>query len=755
MQQRLELVFGGTIQGVGFRPFVFRIANDYQLDGWVRNESGQVRIQVQGRSNDLIAFKTRLLHEAPATASPNLLQELSLRPTAEQGFLILPSSPQGNHDIHVPVDLYLCDDCRKELNDNADRRHNYPFINCTACGPRYSIINAIPYDRCNTSMSGFTLCKDCQREYNNPIDRRFHAEPIACAVCGPRIYFATADKTLFHDQALNACLDVLQRGELAIIKGIGGYHICCDATNAQAIEQLRQRKQRPHKPLAIMFPAVGEDELDSVRRYFELNEAAKIALRSAVRPIVLLKRRAGGDLAPNLAPNLEELGAMLPYSPLHSLLLSRFNKPIVATSANISGEPVLTEEALVKQRLSSISQYFLHHNRAIARPVDDPVLRIINGQARPLRLGRGSAPLQLTLSDSLPYPILACGGHIKNSVALAWQNQVVVSPHIGDLDSARSQQVFAQTILDLQSLYQIKAEVLIHDKHPDYFSTRWARRSGLATIAIAHHHAHAAVLAGEYPEQKNWLVFTWDGIGLGENNTLCGGEAFYGSAGQWRHCASWRPFKLPGGERAAREPWRSALSLCWETNTECELTGVPDNSALLQQAWRKNHNSPLSSSVGRLFDAAAALLDISVNTSFEGQAAMYLEQLASHGQHPGLRLALHFDGAKWCSDWSPLLPLLNNDKLSRTDRAYAFHATLANALIDQADHIRRQHGDFALGLCGGVFQNKLLCELVSAACAKRGWPLFLPRQIPLNDGGLCYGQVIEALALINQGTCVN
>lgn len=750
MQRRLELVLGGRVQGVGFRPFVFQLASRLQLAGWVRNEKGNVRIQVQGDQHTIQAFRDQLFQQAPVTAQPQQLTEQDLEPVEQGEFVILPSLAQGEADIHVPPDYFLCADCLRELGDPADRRYAYPFINCTACGPRYTIITALPYDRANTSMAGFPLCAECEQEYQDPLNRRFHAEPVACPSCGPQLQFEDPDQHLSGDSALEACLAALRQGQTVIIKGIGGYHLCCDATNADAIRHLRLRKQRPDKPLALMFPAGGEDELDDVRRELELDPVAMDSLRSPARPIVLLTRRADSRLPDNLAPNMDELGVMLPYSPLHYLLLSRFGNPIVATSANLSGEPVLTEAEAVKQRLSHISETRLHHNRPIVRPADDPVVRIIQGKARPLRLGRGTAPLELTLPDSLRHPILACGGQMKNTVALAWDRRVVISPHIGDLEALRSQQVYARVIADLQQLYEVDAAQLVCDRHPGYYSSRWARQQDLPTLAVAHHHAHAAVVAGEYPDEANWLVFTWDGVGLGEDNTLWGGEALYGRPGQWQRAASWRAFHLPGGERVAREPWRSAQSLCWQTEMTWYAAAAlenatPEKTAMLFEAWQKGINSPVTTAVGRLFDAAAALLGICHTASFEGQGPMVLEQLARQGRHAGINLPLRVDGGLLRSDWEPLLALLLDETVTPADRAYAFHASLAQALVDQARQLRERHGDFAIGLCGGVFQNRLLCERVMQQCAQHGFRVYLPQQLPVNDAGLCYGQIIEAL----------
>lgn len=749
MQQRLELELGGRVQGVGFRPFVYRLATQLQLDGWVRNEKGRVRIQVQGNDQQLEQFSGRLIQEAPVTAQPLLHTSRYLEPINEQGFTIQASCSPSEAEIHVPPDYFLCPDCQRELSDPGDRRYHYPFINCTACGPRYTLIRTLPYDRANTSMEGFALCPDCQAEYRDPMSRRFHAEPLACPRCGPQLEFESADgePPLAANAALDASLAALEQGRIITIKGVGGYHLCCDATNDEAIGRLRQRKQRPHKPLAVLFPATGMDELDSVREELEVDSIAAQTLRSPARPIVLLPRRGHSRLPPSLAPGLSELGVMLPYSPLHHLLLERFGKPIVATSANLHGEPVLTGAEQVRQRLAHISEGHLHHNRPILRPADDPVIRIIAARPRPLRPGRGIAPLELSLPAPVSRPLLACGGQMKNTIALAHGPRVIVSPHIGDLEAPRSRQIYAEVIADLQQLYAIRPAALVCDAHPDYYSSRWAAQQSLPVYPVDHHHAHAAMLAGEYPQETNWLVFTWDGVGLGADQTLWGGEALYGQPGQWQRLASWRPFRLPGGERAAREPWRSALALCWETGSRWQA--APPDTSLLHEAWQKGLNAPTTTAIGRLFDAAAALLGLCQEASFEGQGPMQLEQLASQAEHPGIELPLQRDGQLWRSDWTPLIDLLQDSALGLAERAAAFHQSLARALLDQVRQIQQAQGDFAIGLSGGVFQNRLLVELIMQQCQQAGYRVYLPQQVPVNDAGLCYGQIIEAQARYN------
>lgn len=735
-------VIGGCIQGVGFRPFVYRLATRLGLDGWVRNLNGRVEILGQGEPSRLDAFTSALFREAPPPAKPRLIAQRTVARQVLNGFTIRASHDQAPRDVHMPVDQPPCPACLSELRDPRNRRYRYPFLNCTACGPRYTLISRLPYDRPNTVMRGFPLCEACACEYADPGDRRFHAQPIACAACGPRLQFVAKGFEPLTDtpRALHACIDALRAGKVVGVKGVGGYHLMCDATNAAAIARLRRDKPRPDKPLAVM---VAEDnDLAAVGRYARFDERHEAALRASARPIVLIPKMASGGLPDCVAPGLAEIGVMLPYSPLHHLLLDGFGGPLIATSANVSGEPVLTTREEAEQRLGHLPDAWLHHDRPIEHPADDPVCRIVGGMARPLRLGRGVAPLELTLPFTLKHPLIAAGGHIKNTVALAWDNRAVVSPHIGDLDSPRSRAVFEKTIEEFQSVYGVRAHSVVCDRHPRYASRRWAVTSGLPVIETYHHHAHASALAGEYPDTARWLVFTWDGLGYGADETLWGGEALLGGPGQWRRVASFRPFRPPGGEKAAREPWRSALSLCWEAGIDWAYPAA--DVRLLRQSWRQGVNAPLTTSVGRLFDAAAALTGLISRASYEGQGPALLEACAEPtGDFIELPLAMNSNGV-WESDWLPLLSMLLDDRLPVARRAGLFHASLAYTLLAQAQNARRLHGDCIVGLCGGVFQNRLLAEQACAALHASGFETRLPLALPCNDAGLSYGQIIEA-----------
>ncbi len=746
MQRAQRLSVGGRVQGVGFRPFVYRLAHRLGLRGWVRNNAGTVEIFIQGEPYTLAEFERALTQEAPPLARPVIAARAAAERQTLESFAIEASRADKPARVHVPPDYFACDDCLRELRDAGNRRYRYPFINCTQCGPRYTLIRQLPYDRPHTTMAGFALCPECRCEYEDPLDRRFHAEPVACPKCGPSLQFVAPGGIDVSDNetALAQTVAALRAGKVVAVKGIGGYHLLCDARNDIAVSRLRAKKPRPHKPLAVMFPMRGVDGLDAVRAAAELTPEHERALRDPVRPIVLAGKKTLAPLSARIAPGLKEIGVMLPYSPLHHLLLEDFGAPLVATSGNVSGEPVLTENAEAAERLAHVAEAFLHHDRPIQRPADDPVLRVIAGVARPLRLGRGNAPLELTLPFTLDKPLLAVGGHMKNTVALAWDNRVVISPHIGDLNAPRSLAVFEAVIADLQALYGVRPHTIACDAHPVYVSSRWSRRSGVPVLPVFHHYAHAAALAGEHPDVDSWLVFAWDGVGYGVDGTLWGGETLYGAPGRWQRVGHLRPFHLPGGEKAGREPWRSAAALCWETGTAWKQ--CPEDVTVAHHAWQRRLNSPQTTAVGRLFDAAAALTGLNYRSDYEGQGPMMLEAAcAGAGQFVPLPLRRNKQ-ALWETDWAPLLPLLLDEHRTIADRAGAFHTSLAQALLAQARAVREERGELTVGLGGGVFQNRVLAEQALQLLRENGFDARLAERLPCNDAGLSYGQVIEARA---------
>ncbi len=730
----------GRVQGVGFRPFILRLARRLNLAGWVRNLSGEVDIHVEGATAALAQFVQALSVEAPPLARPEPPGVAAAEVLGLTGFSILASEAGVTGQRVIPPDYFVCQDCLAEMRDPAGRRYRYPFTNCTQCGPRYTIIDRLPYDRPNTAMAGFPLCPACRSEYEDPADRRYHAQPLACPDCGPVLEFRVPGQPPVSGNAaaLAACVARLRSGAIVAVKGIGGYHLMCDARSEAAVARLRQRKQRPSKPLAVLVPE------QCVCEVAQPDPAELELLHSPWRPIVLVRKAAPDTLADAIAPGLSEVGLMLPYSPLHHLLAADCGGPLVATSANLSGEPVLTDAGSVELRLGTVADAFLHHNRPIRRPADDSVFRTLGGQLRPLRLGRGLTPLAFRLQRPVSQPTLALGADLKNTVALAVDDQVVVSPHLGDLGAPRSLDVFAQVIDDLCGLFAVKPERWVGDAHPAYFSSRWALAQGLRLQRVYHHHAHASALYGEAQADGPLLVFTWDGLGFGEDGALWGGEALLGQPGQWRRAASLRPFRLIGGDKASRDPWRCALAVCLEAGLE--WAAAPDAATLAQAAWERQINVPLSSSAGRLFDAAAALTGLAVTQHYEGHAAMLMEACAAMADAAPLEVALPMtqDNGIWRADWSPLLPVLLDSGQTPGRRALGFHASLARLVADQAQQIRREHGVRQVGLTGGVFQNRLLTRLARERLQAAGFTVWLPERLPVNDAAISFGQIIDA-----------
>ncbi len=726
-----KILVGGQVQGVGFRPFVYNLAQELKLKGWVRNNLSEVEIHLEGTPSALEEFKQNLTENHPALADIANLQEQSTKVKPYQDFQII-KSKKTSGEVQLPPDQAPCAKCINEIHDIKNRRFHYPFTNCTQCGPRYSIIKNMPYDRVNTSMNQFKFCPACEIEYNNSANRRFHAEPNACHDCGPSLVYIKDDVLIKdNESAIEQTINSLNQGKIVAIKGATGFHLICDATNSNAVQLLRARKNRPGKPFAVM---VGD--VTSARRLIKLDDENEIT--SQIKPIILAPKQKNIDICELVAPGLADLGVMLPSMPLYYLICEKFKKPLVATSGNISGEPVLTDENEAKARLSGIADAWLIHNRPILRPADDSVLRIINAKASAVRLGRGIAPLKLKLAHKLSEPVLAVGAQQKNTITLAWNKTALISPHIGELSSKRGFEVFEKTIKDLQDLYKIKAKRVVCDKHSQYTSSRWAKNSGLKLIPVQHHKAHASALAAEHAKQNNkGLVFSWDGTGLGDDGRLWGGETFIGQPGDWRRVASFRKFKISAGERTALEPWRSAAALSWQSG----LTFDEHKFAkTLYQAQKQNINTVYTSSAGRIFDAAAYILGLAEITSYEGEAPMLLEAIAL-AIDSNESLPLIDNGDYLEINWQPLLKMLHDDSFSIKKRASLFHCYLANTIADIADSFKNKIS--YVGLTGGVFQNRLLSELTRQKIEKLDIQCLCAGKIPANDGGLSYGQIIE------------
>lgn len=739
-RQARRFRLSGQLQGIGFRPHVHGLARRHGLSGWVRNSRHGVEIHVEGSADALHAFGHDLPHGLPAAARIDSLQQRPVKPEPCRRFTIRESLDSPLSGSGVPLDQATCPDCLRELFDPGDRRYRYPFVQCARCGPRYALTARLPFDRDSTAMRPFRLCRACQREYDDPDDRRFHAQTIACPQCGPTLTFAASQqRKRGTERALASTVEWLRAGRIVAIKGSGGYHLCCDARSTAAVARLRRRKRRPDKPLAVMVAATWLPEALASRA-----PAAWQALHAPEAPIVLTPNAALAELAPRLspqiAPGLDETGLMLPNNPLQHLLLAEFAAPLVMTSANLSGEPVITDNDTCERLLGSVADAFLHHDRAILYPADDPVQRPIAGRARPLRIGRGNAPLEAKLAPALREPLLALGGQMKATLALADRDRLILSPHIGDLDTPGGLALLERLVTDLPALYGITPRRRLGDAHPGY-SSRQLGRGHCDTIQ--HHHAHAAALAAEHPPRPRLLVFTWDAGGLGSDGRLWGGEALLGTPGDWQRVATLHPFRLTGGDRVAREPWRSALALCEEAGLR--WARCPHDPRILQQASRQHLNTHVSHAAGRLFDGAAALLDIAHTVSYEGQAPQRLEALANRDGE-ALPLPLTQRDGLWELDWRPLIAALLAPGRSRPARAALLHASLAQGLVAQACRLRDHHGDVAVGLSGGVFQNRLLTEQAVTGLQRQGFEVMLSLRVPCNDAGLAFGQVVEFAA---------
>jgi len=763
---RLKIAVRGAVQGVGFRPFVRRLAADLGLAGWVQNSPQGVFIEAEGPRTTLEQFLVRLRAEKPPRSFIQSLEFWWLDATGCAGFEIRPSDAGGGKTAIIMPDLATCPDCLREIFDPRDRRHLYPFTNCTHCGPRFSIVESLPYDRANTSMKKFALCPECAREYRDPQNRRFHAQPNACPNCGPRLELwdpAGAALETRHEALLRAA-QTIRAGKILALKGVGGFQLIVAAGDADAVRRLRQRKQREEKPLALMYPS-----LDAVRADCRVSEAEARLLLSPESPIVLLKRLAAPT--PSIAPDNPNLGVMLPYSPLHHLLMAELRFPIVATSGNLSDEPICIDEREALQRLRDIADYFLVHDRPIVRHVDDSVARVVLGREQVLRRARGYAPLPLRLTPGKPAtplgtasPVLAVGGHLKNTVALAIGPQVFVSQHIGDLETAQSYEAFLRVIADFQRLYEADPRIIASDGHPGYLSTQFARsllagEPGRRGVSVQHHIAHVLACAAENELAPPVLGVSWDGTGYGLDGTVWGGEFFLVTETACRRVAHFRQFRLPGGEQAVREPRRAALGMLYELFGESAFTaGSPPplqsfaaaEQRVLATMLKSGVNSPLTSSAGRLFDAVAALLGLRQIVRFEGQAAMELEfAIADSQTDESYPFALDATEpaagqAMRVVDWGPIVEGVLAD-LRRGLPVGAISAKFHNSLAEVIVAVARQAGQPQVALSGGCFQNRYLTERAAARLEQEGFRPYWHQRVPPNDGGIALGQIVATL----------
>lgn len=767
MLERRLISVDGVVQGVGFRPYVHRLAEAHRLHGFVRNDATGVVIDVQGEASGVAEFCRLLPLDPPALATIATVRMQVGVPRAHDGFAIALSDVSGREVSAggVPADAATCDACLEELFDPENRRYLHPFITCTDCGPRLTIVRETPYDRVRTTMARFTMCADCAREYSDPTDRRYHAESIACGNCGPRL---TAIGTLHDDwpagepSALSAAAQVIQHSGIVAIKALGGFHLACDGTDDAAVARLRARKNRPAKPFAVMVKDRAEAE-----RICWVSATERKALASAARPIVLLARRAEAHVSAGIAPESDTLGVMLPSTPLHHLLLAAVGRPLVMTSGNRGGEPVAIDDASAAVALNGIADLVLTHDRAIVVRCDDSVVRVSNGALTQVRRSRGYVPAGIALPFDVPAPVLAVGGHLKNTVCVANGRTAQLSPHVGDLDTASSREAFRAAVEQTLQRAAARPTVIAHDLHPDYASTTLAQQLAaeldvVQRIPVQHHHAHVAACMAEFGIDEPVIGVAFDGAGLGSDGAIWGGEFMMVRGAAFTRCGHLAYVPLPGGDAAARKPWRSAVAHLASSTLDAGLIHAMRPSVVQEQEWQLVHRvvtragtTPHTSSVGRLFDAVASILGLCHEASYEGEAAMQLERLANGAVTSRYTVAID-DATCWTTSPSGIIEGVMDDVARgrpRREVAAAFHGAMRDLITLGCERIRHASGLCTIVLTGGVFANVLLAEAARDTLVARGFRVLLPQRVPCNDGGLSLGQAYVAACALREETC--
>ncbi|WP_457678502.1 carbamoyltransferase HypF [Thermovibrio sp.] len=749
-KKRLRATITGVVQGVGFRPFVYKLAESLGLKGFVLNNELGVVVEVEGEKEKLTLFLKKLSKEKPPAAKIYSITTQFLEPLGYKKFEIRKSKKGGKAQVSVLPDLATCKECLKELFDEKDRRYLYPFINCTNCGPRFTIILSLPYDRKNTTMKNFKMCPECLREFNDPLNRRFHAQPNACPKCGPQVWLINEEKEIVarSEEALKLLAKWIKEGKIVAVKGLGGFHLVCDATNQKVLKELRRRKRREEKPFAVMFK-----DLNQVKEYAFLSPLEEVALTSPEAPIVILRRR---ELPKELSPDTETVGAFLPYTPLHHILLKEVGRPVVATSCNITDEPIMKDNKEVESVVGELVDGALLHDREIARRCDDSVVRVIGEKIVPLRRSRGYAPLPVLLPFKLKREVLALGAHMKNTISIGKKNKVFISQHVVDVDNYKAEEFLKETVKDLLKLFEAEPEVVVCDYHPGYFTTKLAKELFKERLVQTyHHHAHAVSLMAEngLPLEERIIALTFDGTGYGKDGTVWGGEFLNSSYTEFKREISLYPFKLPGGEKAVKEPFRTAASLLVECGIEPEgvLKVGERELSLIKLSLKREINAPTTSSMGRLFDGVSAILGLKYRASYQAQGAIVLEEAARKSRTKKSFKAVVKEGKV---DWREMvLELLElKRKGSPTEElAKMFHNWVVKVSLLAAKEIREKRGIAKVGLTGGVFQNKLLTETLSERLKEEGFKVLTHQVVPPNDGGISLGQAVYG-GLIEKGS---
>lgn len=758
MKELFRIHILGAVQGVGFRPFVYRLAKELNLSGWVLNSSQGVTIEAEGNREVLEKFLLRLEKEKPVMSFIHSLEYSSHDAEGYVNFEIRHSQSGGAKTAIILPDIATCTDCINELSDPDNRRYRYPFTNCTNCGPRYSIITSFPYDRPNTSMKNFIMCERCMSEYEDPDDRRFHAQPNACPDCGPHLelWDQLGNVLACKNDALFLSANMIREGKILALKGIGGFQLIADARSKETVDLLRKRKHRDEKPFALMYP-----NLESVKKDCIFSALEERLLLSPSSPIVLLQKRISDEsnysmIASSVAPGNPNLGVMLPYTPLHHLLMSELDFPVVATSGNLSDEPICIDEHEALLRLKNIADFFIVHNRPIIRHIDDSVVRMILDRVQILRRARGYAPLPVYLKEHIS-EMIAVGGHLKNTVALSRGNEIFISQHIGDLETAEAYSAFTKVITDLKELYEINPEKIICDLHPEYLSTKYAGKFNGEVISVQHHYSHVRACMADNDLEDTVLGVSWDGTGYGTDGTIWGGEFLLvkeESSDEFIRAGHLRQFRLPGGEASIKEPARTALGMLHEIFGD-EVFDHTDliplkyfskkDLLVLRQAINKKINTPVTSSAGRIFDGVAALIGLRQKASFEGQAAMELEFVIESGIDESYSFKIG-DNKLCIIDWEPMILQIIEDLKTKTGTgiiAAKFHNTMSEIIVGMAE----KTGEPKIVLTGGCFQNKYLTEKTVERLKQEGFHPYWHQRIPPNDGGISAGQIMAAAKL--------
>lgn len=769
---REAITVRGVVQGVGFRPFVYRVATEEGLAGFIGNDTGGVTIEIEGPAERLESFRRRLREEAPPLSRIDSVHSESLAPKNEKEFRIVLSDARGQVHTGIPADAATCADCLGELLDAKDRRYRYPFLNCTNCGPRFTITRRIPYDRPQTSMATFKMCAACQAEYDDPANRRFHAQPNACPVCGPHVWLVAPDGAeIPSDDAVSATIDRLMAGEIMAIKGTGGFHLAVDATNEFAVMRLRDRKHRYGKPLAVMAR-----DLEAARELCALTPEEEELLVTVARPIVIARKRTGNGIAPSVAPGIPWLGVFLPYAPLQHLLFADSRvKALVMTSANLSEEPIAIDNDEALARLGNIADGFLMHDREILQRCDDSVVALVDGAAQFLRRARGFVPLAVALPDSFGKeevtPLLAVGGHLKNVFTLAKGRFAYQSQHLGDLENLTGLEFFRESLAHLMHTFEIEPEVVVHDLHPGYLSTsrakEWAAERKIPVLAVQHHHAHVAACMAEHGVEGPVIGLSLDGTGYGTDGTIWGGEVLISRLDGFERFAHLESTPMPGGEAAIREPWRMALGALYAAGFEIESEEIVAAAGAKQQdahvtrrMIERGVNTPLTSSCGRLFDAVAAVVLGRGVVDYEAQAAIELEGVAvdePDGADSGY--TFNWLGGDWnrheagrissSAMWRELFEDLQAG-VGKARIAARFHAGQAAAFTRAAVEARAATGVGRVALSGGCMHNRRLVRLLRAGLEAQGFEVLQHVQVSPGDGGLSYGQAVVAAAMLRR-----